>query len=64
MKEWDAITHLKDFLTDSQIKEELILLLRLLVSIISKLMTKDQSENALQEVSRIILDYVYPDQKQ
>ena len=63
-KLWDVIIHLKDSLSDPQIKEELILLLRLAVSIISKLMDKETFEKRLTEVYRTILDYVYPEQTQ
>lgn len=63
-KLWDVIIHLKDSLSDPQIKEELILLLRLVVSIISKLMDQETFEKRLQEVSQTILNYVYPEQTQ
>lgn len=63
-KPWDVITRLKDLSTDSQLLEEIILLLRLLASIISRLTTKETFEKRIQEVSAQILEYVYPDQKQ
>lgn len=61
---WLAITRLKDFLTEKQVREELTMLLRLLVSIISKLMEKETLSKRLNEVSDQILDYVYPDPAQ
>lgn len=58
---WDALRRLKALLEERQVLEEMRSLLHLIVSIISKLMTKDELKERLRQSSELLVNYLYAD---